>query len=157
MASWSTFEHEAPELAASVRSRFAANPHHVLGTLRRDGSPRLSGTEVHIHDGEVWLGVMPGSRKLDDVRRDPRCALHSAPLETDLAAGDAKLAGRAEEVADPARRAAVLAAIAPQDAPVDGSLLRLDLGEASLVTVRGDRLHVDTWHPGGPADHVERR
>ena len=41
---WSRFEAEAPELAAAVQARFAAHIHHIIGTLRPDGSPRLSGT-----------------------------------------------------------------------------------------------------------------
>jgi hypothetical protein len=41
----------------------------TLATLRRDGSPRISGTEVEFTDGQVWLGMMPGSLKALDLRR----------------------------------------------------------------------------------------
>ncbi len=43
---WAHLAREAPDLAARVRASFDANLHHVLGTVRASGSPRLSGTEV---------------------------------------------------------------------------------------------------------------
>jgi len=70
--------------------------------LRRDGSPRISGIEVEFRDGEVVLGMMPGSRKLADIRCDPRLTIQAQsadPPEDNPAvwAGDAKLSGRAVE------------------------------------------------------------
>lgn len=88
-ATWEQLKRQAPELASDIRGRFAANLHHILGTIRADGSPRLSGTEVRIASGELTLGMMPQSRKLSDVRRDPPVEIHCAPLEEDLARGDA--------------------------------------------------------------------
>src|ERR671924_790581 len=100
MARWDAFEHEVLELARAVRARFDAHLHKLLATLRRDGSPRVSGTEVTFRDGELWLGMMPNSRKAMDLRRNPRLALHSGSLEVDMAEGDAKISGRAEEITD---------------------------------------------------------
>lgn len=142
--SWGTFVEAAPELAGRIRARFAANLHHVIGTVRLEGAPRLSGTEVRLGDDEVTVGMMPGSRKLDDVRRDPRVELHSAPLEEDLAEGDAKLAG----------------ALVPVDGPaggVPGSYFRLAIELASVVRVDGDELVVITWRPGDGVRTVRRR
>ena len=106
MATWSEIEAAAPELAGRARAAFDAHKHKVLATLRRDGSPRISGIEATIADGELWLGMMPGSRKALDLRRDPRLALHSAsvdpPDDPTAWTGDAKLSGRAVEVDDPA-------------------------------------------------------
>lgn len=67
-----SFDSETPGLAAHDRARFARQRHHVLGTLRPDGAPQLSGTRVRIDDQAVVLGTMPRSAKLADVRRDPR-------------------------------------------------------------------------------------
>ncbi|CAM5627967.1 hypothetical protein SRIMM317S_04951 [Streptomyces rimosus subsp. rimosus] len=33
------------------------------GTLRRDGSPRLTGIEADFRAGELWLGMMAGSAR----------------------------------------------------------------------------------------------
>lgn len=59
MTSWDAFAADAPDLAQEVRDRFTSAKHCTLATLRRDGSPRISGTEVDFADGEVWLGSMP--------------------------------------------------------------------------------------------------
>jgi hypothetical protein len=157
MANWSEVEAAAPELAARARATLDAHKHKVLATLRRDGSPRLSGIEATIVDGELWLGMMPGSRKALDLRRDPRFALHSAPVETDLAAGDARLGGRASEVTDPAAIEALLGATGHGEAAGDALLFRLELADASLITVRGEDLVVEAWRPGGPATRTTRR
>src|ERR671918_171725 len=106
MATWKQFSDAAPELAGRAQAGFDAHKHKLLATLRKDGSPRISGIEATFTDGELWLGMMPGSRKALDLRRDPRLALHSASLDPPddptTWAGDAKLSGRAVEVDDPA-------------------------------------------------------
>jgi hypothetical protein len=147
MASWAEIEHLAPELAAKVRARFDAGTNKTMATLRRDGSPRISGTEVSFAPRNsvavVSLGMMGGSRKLADVRRDPRVALHSPSLEPppgDPSAwpGDAKLAGQVVEV-EP-----------PPDNPVAGSAhFVLDIFEVVLTYVGrpGDHLVIESWHP----------
>ena len=58
MASWSEFETAAPELAARVKERFDAHKHKTMATVRRDGGPRISGTETQFSDGELWIGSM---------------------------------------------------------------------------------------------------
>lgn len=142
---WPTVAADAPELAVRVRARFAAHPHHVLGTLRASGAPRLSGTEVHITDRAVSLGMMPGSRKLADVRRDPRVEIHSAPLEHDLPEGDAKLAGRLVEI--------------DRDEPEHpgAAAFELAIELVSLVRVEHDELVIATWAPGHGASETRRR
>jgi hypothetical protein len=64
-------ETETPELAALARGFLDAHVHKTLATLRRDGSPRISGTEVVFADGELWLGSMWRSLKALDLLRDP--------------------------------------------------------------------------------------
>lgn len=53
MTSWGDFAAAQPELARRVRQCFAIRKHATLATLRRDGSPRISGTE---DDPGSWLG-----------------------------------------------------------------------------------------------------
>lgn len=143
-ATWGDLGAEAPELAERVRGRFAANRHHVIATLRADGSPRLSGIEVAIDGEHLTVGMMPGSRKLADVERDPRVELHSAPLEDDLASGDAKVTGR------------LVAAPTPADGQ-PGRYFRLVIERASLVRVEGDELVITTWRPDEGQRVVRRR
>src|ERR687886_3125309 len=102
MAAWKDVASSAPELAALVRARFEATGLGLLATLRRDGSPRISGIEPLFTDDELWLGMMPESRKADDLLRDPRFALHSATEDKQVTHGDARLSGRAVLVEDQA-------------------------------------------------------
>lgn len=146
MASWSEVESEAPELAALARRYLDLNAHKVLATLRRDGSPRVSGTEIRFAEGELWLGSMPGAVKARDLLRDPRFALHGGPV--DPAAGwdgDAKLAGRTEEITDPERREALLGAQFRES-----HLFRAEIAELSVVSLGEpkDHLVIDAWHAG---------
>ena len=38
-----------------------------MATVRRDGAPRISGTEITFRAGQLWLGGMPGSLKCRDL------------------------------------------------------------------------------------------
>jgi len=150
MASWSEVEAAAPALAVRVRATMDAHKHKVLATLRRDGSPRVSGIEAEFSDGELWLGMMPGSRKAMDLRRDPRLALHSAsvdPTEEDPSAwpGDAKVAGRAVEVDDPA-----LVERLAGEGGGGAHLFRVDLAEVvhTRVGEPADHLVIEVWREG---------
>lgn len=156
MATWMTFRTEAPDLAAVIQGRFTSHLHHILATLRPDGAPRVSGTEATFFRDDVWLGSMPDSAKGRDLRRDPRFALHAAPIDTALTIGDAKLSGRALLETDPETSQAFARQVGREDGDLGGDLFRLDLSEATLTRVDGDLLHVDTWHPGKGVRHVAR-
>ncbi len=156
MPSWGDIEAEVPEFAALARGFFDAYTHKTLATLRADGSPRISGTETIFRDGELWIGSMWQSVKALDLRRDPRFALHSGSADPPAWKGDAKLAGRMEEVTDPERFAAVLGG---EGSPGSSHLFRADITE--LVVVRlgdpADHIVVETWRPGRGVTRRERR
>ena len=155
MASWNGFVQQAPELAGAVRARLTATLHCILGTLRADGSPRLTGLEAHFGEGELWLAMMPDSRKADDLRRDPRFSLHSAP-DVSMVDGDAKVSGRALLVDDDETRAR-FAAMLPQSPPSSGfALFRADLADASLARVDGEHMVIDSWRDGDAPRQVRR-
>jgi len=157
MASWKEFTAAAPELARRAQAAFDAHKHKLLATLRRDGSPRISGIETDFADGELWLGMMPGSRKAMDLRRDPRLALHSAsvdpPDDPTAWAGDAKLTGRAVEVDDPALLERHLG-----DQP-GAHLFRVDLTEVVHTRVGDppDHLVIELWQEGKGLRRMQRR
>jgi hypothetical protein len=159
MATWKEVEDAAPELAARARAAFDAHKHKLLATLRKDGSPRISGIEATFADGQLWLGMMPGSRKALDLRRDPRLALHSASLDppddpTDWT-GDAKLAGRAVEVDDPAR----LARLGAGEEAGEAHLFRVEVTELVHTRVGDppDHLVIEVWQEGRGLRRLQRR
>ena len=160
MTSFADLTTAEPELAAAVRARLEAHKHLYLATLRQDGSPRISGIEVTVRDGDLWLGSMSGARKFADLRRDPRLALHSGSDDPDEAdptvwAGDAKISGRAVEVTDPAQ-IAVFSGGAEQHA--DMELMRIDITEVVLISLGdpADHLLIQHWRPGRPVQRVKR-
>lgn len=142
---WARFAREAPELAAQVRAGFAGATHHVLATVRADGSPRVSGTEVVFRDGDLFIGSMPGARKARDLQRDARMALHANPGDASMDGGDAKVSAVAEEVLDEAR---IERHREPGTPPGPFHLFRLLLTEAVVTSVEGDQLVVRLWRPG---------
>jgi hypothetical protein len=143
MASWGEVEAQAPELMALARGFFDAFTHKTLATLRRDGSPRISGIELELSDGEAWLGSMGRAVKALDLMRDPRFALHSGSPDPASWRGDAKIAGRAEDVTAPG---------------ATSHRFRLDIAE--LVVVRlgdpADHIVVEAWHAGRGLSSLRR-
>jgi hypothetical protein len=158
---WAAFAAAEPVLAETAEERFKAATHHVLATLRKDGSPRTSGLEVSFLDGELWLGMMPGSLKALDLRRDPRFALQSNPGPgTDLSVGDFRVSGRAVEVGDvgrgdvPQEKAAFVEEVEP---PQPFHLFRTELTEVLRTYVEDDTYVVlEVWRPGEPVRTLRR-
>jgi Pyridoxamine 5'-phosphate oxidase len=101
---WHALEVEAAEIARLGRDRLERAGLALLGTLRKDGSPRINPVEPHVVDGHLLFAAMAGTSKARDLLRDPRCFLHSVVSDPEGSEGELKLSGRAEEVHDPARR-----------------------------------------------------
>jgi hypothetical protein len=146
MASWSEFAAAAPALAERVQERFDAHKHKTLATIRKDGSPRISGTESRFADGELWIGSMWKAVKALDLQRDPRFALHSGTEEPENWGGEAKIAGVAEEIVDPEQ---VRERNGEAGASGPSHLFRLDISEASTVGLNEQKtkLLIEVWTP----------
>ena len=151
MTSWIDFATAQPDLAERVRQCFGIRKHATLATLRQDGSPRISGTEVDFGEDGLCLGMMTGSLKALDLRRDPRLALHCPtedPPEEDPGSwlGDAKIAGRATEVSDPTR-------------DDEAHRFAIDIFEVvhTAVGTPADHLIIESWHPDRGVQRRERR
>ncbi len=101
---WAGFRKAAPKLARLAQKLFDKSGVILLGTVRRDGSPRISPVEFLLLDGEMYLGMMWRSLKAADLLRDPRCAVHSSVADRHAKDGEFKLHGRARSITDPATR-----------------------------------------------------
>lgn len=152
MSNWAALAASEPEFADRVRRVFDSQRHKVLATLRRDGSPRVSGIEVEFDGGELWMGMMTGSMKVQDLRRDPRFALHAVseatpPDDPTTWLGDAKIAGRAAEV------------IVPTDDEEPAHRFKVDITEVVLVRVGrpADHLLIESWHEGRGLESMKRK
>ncbi|HYT14156.1 MAG TPA: pyridoxamine 5'-phosphate oxidase family protein, partial [Candidatus Nitrosopolaris sp.] len=147
MASWAEFEAAEPEFASRVRNLVTSRKHLTMATLRSDGSPRISGTEVEFADGELRIGSMPRAVKAMDLRRDPRVAIHGPtndppPNKPAGWKGEAKIAGKAREV----------------DSGSDAHRFLIDVHEVVITRLNeaGDRLVVESWNPRRGYRSMER-
>lgn len=154
VASWGEFERSEPAFAGRVRGLLEAGRHRTIGTLRADGSPRISGIECEIVGDELRFGSMTGSRKGADLRRDPRFALHGPTFHPEEGherawPGEAKVAGRAL----PAGTVGDEDGGEPQ-----GDLFVADITEVVVTGLNEDatRLVVEYWSPERGLRRVER-
>src|SRR5205807_4746367 len=103
--SWRDLELDASEIARLGMDRLNAARVALLGTLRRDGSPRISPVEPYFARGQLLVGAMAWSWKAADLLRDPRFVLHGAVTGPDSGEGELKLHGSAVEASEDLRRA----------------------------------------------------
>lgn len=151
---WSEFRRAEAQFAERVEARFKIYKHHVLATLRKDGSPRVTGLEVEFQGGELWLGMMPNSMKALDLRRDPRFAVQANPgPDAEMADGDVRVSGRAVEVTDPEVMAAFASQVEP---PEPFHLFRAELTEVVWTGLDNDELVVRAWRPGAALRTLRR-
>jgi hypothetical protein len=157
---WSSFADEAPELARLGQERFDAVGLVLVGSIRRDGSPRISPVEPLITDGELYLGMMWQSKKALDLLRDPRCVVHSVVSKPDASEGELKLWGRARDVADPRERERCADAYFTKinwrpSEPYH--LFAVDIESVSWIKSSGEEQLVIRWRPGRAAETSLRK
>jgi hypothetical protein len=150
-STWAALVAAEPDFARRVRQVFDLRRHKTLATIRRDGAPRLSGIEIEFVNGDLVMGMMSGSVKAADLRRDPRMVVHAAsddppPQDSSAWLGDAKIAGRAVEVAG-------------ESSGQPSYRFRIEISEVVLTRVGqpADHLVIESWHPGRGRDRRTRR
>ena len=136
MATWGEFEAAEPKFAARVKKLMTSRKHLTMATLRRDGAPRISGTEVQFSADQLQIGSMPRAVKAADLRKDPRVAIHGPtydPAKSGSWRGEAKVAGRAVELASSG----------------DGHAFQIDIQEVVITRLNDARngLVIESWNP----------
>ncbi len=158
---WSAFAEAAPELARFGEERFKSTGLALVGTIRKDGLPRISPVEPLIVDGQLYLGMMWRSRKALDLLRDPRCLVQTTVCHREDPAGELKLRGRAVAVddADAIERYCQALYEAINWRP-EGRfhLFTLEIESAAFIKYleNGDQQLIE-WRPGSPARERLRR
>jgi hypothetical protein len=122
----------------------------LLGTLRADGSPRISAVECDLVGDEFCTGMIWQSAKALDLLRDPRMTVHSLPPGKDNPAGDLKLYGRAVAVEDDLKRAYedVMFARLAWRPPEPYHCFALDIAEAGMVVFKDGGREIVSWREG---------
>jgi len=151
MAPWSEFAAAATDLAASGVERFEKTGLVLVGTIRKDGYPRISPVEPVITNGTLYLGMMYRSTKALDLYRDPRCVVHSTVASKDGGDGEFKLYGAAAAVADGAEREAYCVALFEKIGwrpDGDFDLFAVDIEQAAFVVFADGKQVIKVWRPG---------
>jgi hypothetical protein len=152
MATWATFEAEAPELAEVAGGLWAgvvalgrggeASGRDVvfaiayLGTVRADGSPRVHPFCPIIAGGRLFAAIPTSSPKGHDLRRDPRCVIHALPGPED---DELCIRARAAEVTDDDTLVLVRTTVARSavggmiESVSDDALFELDLDQVDVA------------------------
>lgn len=148
MVSWQDLETAAPLIAQAGAQRLDAARVALLGTLRKDGAPRISPVEPYLSHGHLLFGAMAWSSKTLDLLRDPRCVLHSVINAPDAGDAEFKLYGRALEASN-----AVSDACSQgwwQGQPLDSArVFELAIEQATLIEWKLERneMILHRWSP----------
>jgi hypothetical protein len=151
---WGDFEQVEPRFADVGRAMLCDPGVVLVGTIRRDGSPRLSPVEPLLSDGELWLSMGWQTRKVADLQLDSRILVHSIVTGRDGTAGEYKVRGRAVPEDDPARQRAyaetVTAQLGWQPEPGRFHLFRVDIDDVTFIrwdSATNDQ-YVSRWPAG---------
>ena len=163
MASWGEFSRSEPEFARLVQARFDSHKHKMLAALRKDRSPRVSGIEATFADGQLGLGMMPGSLKALDLRRDRgwRCTARRLSPRCPPVTPRSLDGGIEHRAADTkAQFAGAVKDATGQEVPSGPfHVFSVDIEEAVLIRIGDppDHLVLETWREGQGLKRVERR
>lgn len=134
---WDDFQADAGSFGHDVRSLLERPGVVLVGTVRLDGTARISPVEPFFWDGELWLAMMWRSRKASDLRRDPRVLVHSVITGREGTEGEAKVRGIAIFEDDSARGTEVCRAIGEalpwEPDPDRVELFRVDVRSVVLI------------------------
>jgi hypothetical protein len=147
---WDSFERACPEIATIARQRFVDDELVLVGTIRRDGSPRISPNETDFAAGRLFVSMMWRSRKAVDLLRDPRIVVHSVTANRQGTDGDVKLYGRVvderhQEVRE-AFREAIRARIDWAPDEPNYHCLSVDVSSAGYIRFGDDAMAL-AWDP----------
>jgi predicted pyridoxine 5'-phosphate oxidase superfamily flavin-nucleotide-binding protein len=154
MLTWQELEQAAPEIAAHGRELIERFQFVLVGTLTKDGSPRITPVEAYIIDGHLLSNMIPGSLKARDLLRDPRVYVHG-PVTAKEGSPEFKLAGRAEVLTDETLRGKLddlfWEMIEWRPAP-DSHYFELVAERAAWVTYDGSGQTSIRWRAGGEGE-----
>lgn len=152
---WADFQQQQSRFAEVGREKLAGPGVVLVGTVRKDGSPRISPVEPFFWEGDLWLAMLLDSMKARDLQRDPRILIHSIVTQPDggFAEGEYKVRGFVEEVTDPGVIERVAQAIDAQlpwhPEPGKFHLFRVDVEDVTFIRWKGDNDQYMTRWPEG--------
>ncbi len=150
---WTEIAEQQPALAAVAADKLIKPRVLLAGTVRRDGTARVSGVEPLIMDGDLWLSMMQSSAKARDLTRDGRIVLNSIITGPGPDA-EVKVRGVATMVTDPRVHgryaAAVASALGWQPVAGEFTLFVVQVRDVTYIGYDEDTRgqHVARWPAG---------
>jgi Pyridoxamine 5'-phosphate oxidase len=145
---WADFEQAAPELAARGRELIDRFGYVLLGTIRRDGTPRISPVEARVVRGRLMVVMIRDTHKARDVLRDPRLAMNTPITDPADPGSEFKLRGRAVAVDEPdliEATAAATEAASGWRPPTDWHFFSIEVEDAALMEWEAGALTMTRW------------
>ena len=155
-------EAAAPAIGRAIRARIEATGLSFVATTRSDGWPRVSGWELFVCEGRLYVGSMPNAVKVQDLRRDPRCCVVTTLADKDDTSGEGKLFCVAREIVDAdewetARKTFQEIRDFDMGPPGGGHLFELAVHGAAWQRVEdGDHFRTSSWVAGQPVRERQR-
>ena len=148
---WSEFADACPEIAVPARERFVRDELVLLGTVTRDGWPRISPCELDFVGDDLQMGMMWRSPKALDLLRGSPLLVHSVQADRHAVEPDIKLRGRGIDLSDPAvrdgYRAAIKARIDWEPEEPNYHLFALEVEQAAVLSFGKNGETITTWDP----------
>ena len=160
MFRWADFETAAPQLAAQCRELIERFRFVLVGTIRHDGTPRISPVEAHIVQGHLMLVMISGTLTARDLLRDPRILLNSPITHPDDPNSEFKLRGRAVDIQDQVLREATAGAIKAASGwrPPEGwHFFSIDIEDAAFIAWEGGVMQLTRWNRYRGLDHITQQ
>lgn len=160
MVHWADFEAAAPEPSARIRELIERFRFVLVGTIRRDGTPRISPVEARIVGGYLMLVMITDTLKARDLLRDPRILLNSPITHPDDPNFEFKVRGRVIEVQDRALQMATADAIEAASGwrpPLNWHFFSIDIEDAAFITWEAGVMRMTHWTPERGLEQVSRR
>jgi Pyridoxamine 5'-phosphate oxidase len=159
MVSWADFEAAAPELAAESRELIERFGYLFVGTIRRDGTPRISPVEANVVGDHLMLVLMAGTLKVGDLVRDPRVVLNAPIRSAGDPGAELKVRGRMIEITDQEQRDATadaIKAVSGWRPPPEWHFFAVDLEDVALIGWESGAMDMTRWTPHAGIDRVRR-
>jgi hypothetical protein len=152
---WREFAAAQPDMSRFALEQFQHAGMALIGTIRSDGSPRISSCQPCVLDGALLLGMMWRSRKALDLFRDRRIVIRNAICTNLGTERELTLRGQAAEVLDAELRRRFVEAVSETTVWKEPRfhLFSVEIESASLVEYRVGERTVKLWPKGVESTH----
>ena len=152
---WNEFHQSNEQFSNLFKLKFNEKGLILLGTIRKNGIPRISPVEIFFVQNQILLGLMNKSKKYLDILRDPRGVVQNIIMNNDGSDGEFKFNVEMIELPDPLIRNSFFDEFArrwnndiPKAYKESAHIFTIDIKFASITTwnIKDGKMFVKMWH-----------